>query len=446
MKKIIFSAAIAAGIIAFAQSDVSAQSWSLNGNATSSANFLGTTNAQPLKFKTNGITRMVITKNAKFGFNNTSPVYKVDILGSNSDTVIVTNSVVKFTGDKDVIALNGTSQPAPGWGIGVQGNGNFIGTVGNGGAIGVFGTSLGIGVHGEASDVGNTEILTGVRGLTSGGDIGAGVYGNSDGALTNYGVYGEQQDTASGTDYALVGVGDAFAWRYFIPSDRKLKNNIEPLTGALEKVSQLTASTYTFDQQNYPGMALPSGKSIGFMAENIEQFFPELIKNGPLPAGATREKRGKVVYHSIQDVKTVNYLGIIPVLAEAIKEQKAIVDAKDAQIADLNSRLTALENLLSETSSARLTSAFAAEASIEQNNPNPFNQATQIRYTVPKNYNDAKIIVTNMEGKSVLNYSVKGSGRGTVTINASELAAGTYTYSLNVDGKTVDTKTMVLTK
>ena len=34
--------------------------WSLSGNSASSSNFIGTTNSQPLTFKTNNITRMTL--------------------------------------------------------------------------------------------------------------------------------------------------------------------------------------------------------------------------------------------------------------------------------------------------------------------------------------------------------------------------------------------------
>ena len=38
------------------------------------------------------------------------------------------------------------------------------------------------------------------------------------------------------------------------------------------------------------------------------------------------------------------------------------------------------------------------------------------------------------------------SGKGQVTVNANELAQGTYTYTLVVNGNAVDTKLMVITK
>ncbi|MFI5219912.1 MAG: tail fiber domain-containing protein [Bacteroidia bacterium] len=449
-KKLIYSGMFAA-LMMSATVKTNAQNWLTTGNGGSSTQFLGTTAGTgtnfDLRFRTNNAQRMVIKQNGRVGIGTGSPTNRLTVFGgtTNADTALtVIYGLVKRTGNHDIIAVEGASQPAPGFGIGVLGTGNWVGTWGNGGSFGVVGTSLGVGVSGEASDVAQVEFLTGVQGLTTGGDLCVGVFGNSTGAVNNYGVYGQQPDTAAGSDFAIVGEGDVIAWRYFVPSDRKLKNSIQSYTGALEKIQHLTASTYRFNQIS--GQSLPGGKHIGFMADEVENVFPELIKHCSMPAGVTRDARGKVTYHAIPDVRVVNYIGLIPVLAEAIKEQKQIVDAKDAQIADLNTRLTALEARLSETSSAKLSSFSTADASLEQNNPNPFNQSTVIRFTVPKNYSSAQLVVTSVDGKSVRTYAINGSGAGEITINANELAAGSYSYSLNVNGKVIDTKSLVLTK
>ena len=42
--------------------------------------------------------------------------------------------------------------------------------------------------------------------------------------------------------------------------------------------------------------------------------------------------------------------------------------------------------------------------------------------------------------------NISGHGKGSVSINASTLAAGTYNYSLWIEGKLIDTKQMILTK
>ncbi len=448
--KIVSMAALAATVLLSGPISSHAQSWSLTGNAgTTSANFIGTTDSKALRFRTNNRVRMYLNHKGFLGVGQTKPKYRIDAKGNNSDSVFVVNSLVTFSGEFDAIAVNGVSQPSPGWGIGVSGLGNFIGTQGIG-SIGVWGNGVAVGVQGESSGPDTTSFtgdLTGVVGITSMGAASIGVYGEAEEANFNYGVFGVATDTASSPDYALVGVGDVYGWRYFVPSDRKLKKEIAPFTGALDRLSQLTTSVYAFATEQYAGYRLPGGSHVGFMADEVNKIFPELIKHGGIPAGRTKEARGKGKVNVIPDVMAVNYTGFVPVLAQAIIEQKAIVDQKDTEIAELKTRLADIEARLAameQTSSARLTNS--AGTGLEQNQPNPFSEATEINYHVPSGANNARITISDANGKVVRTYKLSGRAQGTVTINAGTLAAGSYTYSLVVDGNVTDTKLMLLTR
>ena len=85
------------------------------------------------------------------------------------------------------------------------------------------------------------------------------------------------------------------------------------------------------------------------------------------------------------------------------------------------------------------------EASLEQNFPNPFNQSTTIRYILPETFRSAQIVITAISGRVFRQIPVYVHGTGSVTIEAGALTAGTYYYSLYVDGMIVDTKKMVVT-
>lgn len=449
MKKIMLCLAVfTAGIVTTHQ--VQSQSWGLNGNAgtNASTNFLGTTDNVAFKIRTNNQVRMTINGAGKVGVGNGNPKSRLDVFGATAaaDTVPVGSFLVKKTGNFDIVGLRSTSAPAPSYGIGMEGNGNFIGAIGNGGIFGLAGVSGAIGVSGEALGTSAVD-LTGVQGLTSGGNSNIGVYGNgSGGATADYGIFGEQPDTAS-NDYALVGIGDVFAWRYFIASDRKLKNNIQPVANALDRIKNIHASTYTFDHSKYAGKSLPFGTHIGFMADEVEQQFPELIKQGLLPAGVKRGDRGNNSVQTVEDVKVVNYLGMIPVLTQAINEQREIVEQKDAeinmlksQLAQINARLSAIEN---QQGSPVRKSVIVSGNSLTQNEPNPFNHSTVIRYSVTDNTNGV-IIIYDANGKEVSRHSTDSSGL--VEIKAGKLAAGMYTYSLTVNGQVVDSRQMMITK
>lgn len=75
-------------------------------------------------------------------------------------------------------------------------------------------------------------------------------------------------------------------------SDNNLKTNIETVENALDKISNLRGVSFDWKE---------SGESsYGVIAQELEQIFPELVKNGK--------------------VKSVNYNGLVGILIEAIKE------------------------------------------------------------------------------------------------------------------------------
>jgi hypothetical protein len=448
MKRIILSVAMAATVMFMHETQ--AQNWSLTGNAGTNPanNFIGTTDPIALKFRTNNTVRMTLSSKGRLGIGVGNPLYRLDVAGGTeaSDTIPVINALVKKTGNFDIVGIRSTSAPAAFYGIGMEGNGNFIGMKGQGGLYGMVGVGGILGVSGNVNNPGGFLNITGVQGLTAGGNIGIGVYGSGSGSsMADYGIYGEQQDTAS-NDYAVVGIGDVFAWRYFSLSDRKLKNNIQPVTNALDKIRNIHAFTYTFNQAQYTGKKLPWGTHIGFMADEIEQAFPELVKNTILPAGVTRGERGKLDVNTIENVKVVNYLGMIPVIVEAINEQRAIVEQKEIEITQLRSQLQNLEQRLAALESARKGSVNATETQgyLNQNNPNPFNQQTIISFSLPENAGKGILEVADANGRVVKSFAVKGTGQ--VELKARSLSPGIYIYRLISNGQTLDSKQMVITE
>jgi hypothetical protein len=92
-------------------------------------------------------------------------------------------------------------------------------------------------------------------------------------------------------------------------------------------------------------------------------------------------------------------------------------------------------------------STIAKEYSISQNFPNPFNPVTQINFSIAK-ASDIKIKIFDIIGNEI---SVPVNQRMTpgeyrVDFNGSNLASGTYFYSLIADGKTISTKKMLMIK
>lgn len=82
-----------------------------------------------------------------------------------------------------------------------------------------------------------------------------------------------------------------------------------------------------------------------------------------------------------------------------------------------------------------------------QNNPNPFNPRTNIKFIL-KEYGQAKIMVYDVSGKIhyIIDEYFKDIGLYNYVFDGQKLPSGIYFYSLIINGKVVDTKKMVLIK
>lgn len=448
MKKHLLLISIAAFL---ASADVNAQSWNLNGNAgTLGTNFIGTTDAKAFKIRTNNTVRMTVTSTGKIGINNGAPVSRLDVLGSGSDTNAVILSTVKYAGSVDVSAVKGISTGTDSTGVGVEGNGNLVGVYGYGNNFGGYSEGF-VGLHAESYYTGTTGFPSGVEGFANGGQYGAGVYGYSDGALSNdFGVWGDAFDTVTVgglRDYAGYFSGNVFGFRYFQLSDERYKKNVVLLDNVISKLMKVKTATYNFKTDEYPAMHMPMGVQTGFLAQNLKEYFPNAVSSTTL--GEKRDlKTGKLMVQG-GEAEVVNYDAMIPVLTKAIQEQQVMIEAKDQMINALQQQMAALEQRISRLEGAPVaekTAMNVSGATLDQNTPNPFNGSTLINYNLPENTTNAKLVITSINGQVVRSMNLVGKGKGQVQLQASELQAGSYMYSLFVNGNLVDTKALLLSK
>jgi trimeric autotransporter adhesin len=124
----------------------------------------------------------------------------------------------------------------------------------------------------------------------------------------------------------------------------------------------------------------------------------------------------------------------------------AKINAQNAEIADLKTRLERLEKLLSVSSGAAITPNPTNEKVVlEQNRPNPANDVTVIGYELPDNYSKMALNVTDLNGKIIFTQTLTAF-KGDIEINTGSWAEGTYLYSLAADGKILKTKKLVVVK
>ena len=104
-------------------------------------------------------------------------------------------------------------------------------------------------------------------------------------------------------------------------SDMRWKQNVSPISQALEKVAGLRGVHFQWRVNEFPDMAFEEGANIGFIAQEVEGVIPELVDTA---------KDG---------YKSVQYANMIPLLVEAIKELKQDNEALQEKLARLEAKV-----------------------------------------------------------------------------------------------------------
>lgn len=121
-----------------------------------------------------------------------------------------------------------------------------------------------------------------------------------------------------------------------------------------------------------------------------------------------------------------------------------ILPSYDEKINSLENELSRLKEIVSSGSNHELTLEESQirlklndKPGLEQNSPNPFSIDTQISYYIPKMTGAAELTFYNYNGLKIQQIELDHIGYGKVTVDASELPIGLYSYSLVIDGQVV---------
>lgn len=216
------------------------------------------------------------------GLGTTNPTSKLDVRDNSNATLAVTNSS----------------------------NGSVIRLISAGNAS-MIGTASG---H-------NLTLMSGGGGrmvLGSGGGIGVG--GGPLGGFLFY-VYGNVgfSDIYSGGSFVCNSTGCVSS------SDRRLKEDIQPLDHSLEKVLTLEGVRYSFIDKHRFG----DGKHVGFIAQDVEKVFPEVV-----------------VTDASTGFKSLAYGHLIAPLVEAVKSIYQNLKFQDEEVRNLREQVRTLEKRL----------------------------------------------------------------------------------------------------
>lgn len=114
-----------------------------------------------------------------------------------------------------------------------------------------------------------------------------------------------------------------------IPSDSRLKKDVTNLNTGLDKVMKLRPVYY-----NWKNMAeYGKQRELGFIAQEVKELIPEIT--------GTFTKDG-------EEYNTVSYDRLVPVLAKAIQEQQAQIEALKSENTTLKAQMAKVDNLASK--------------------------------------------------------------------------------------------------
>jgi hypothetical protein len=226
-----------------------------------------------------------------------------------------------------------------------------------------------------------------------------------------------------------VDYNDIYAANFYKMSDLRMKSNISNITTGLKMINQIRPVYYTIINNEFDSTGRKienTRQQYGFISQEIEKSFPEVK-----------------ITDDVLGFKLLDYDQIIPITVSAIQEQQKIIDSLIRDLAKFKEQLNSNRSLIGLASDN--TSNFANLSTLSQNSPNPFNESTDIKFSINKeNFRNASIIIFDMNGLLIKKFDIQTHGNGTIKINGNELKPGMYIYTLIVNDKEIDSKRMIL--
>ncbi|HEX5154012.1 MAG TPA: tail fiber domain-containing protein [Parafilimonas sp.] len=289
-------------------------------------------------------------------------------------------------------------------------------------------------------------------------------------ALGNNALLTASNQVRIGNNY-VTSIGGFANWTNV--SDGRVKKNIKENVPGLAFINKLKPVTYNLDIDAFdkiawrPSVNDKNGQPFaqknslqeidarnakqqilytGFVAQDVEKAAKELKYDF---SGVDAAKNDRDLYglrYSDFVVPLVKAVQELSVKNDSLQKRSDILQMQND---DFEKRIEKLESIINNKSSAaggNTPGISISSSSLEQNVPNPFANSTTIRYTLPQRYYSAKLIITDKSGTTLKEVNLNGHGKGNVKFNNSTLSAGSYQYSLIVNGKLIATKQMIFLK
>ncbi len=269
----------------------------LNGGNTTTqgTNFIGTTDAQNIDFRTNNLFRGRFSSLGEFFVGTLNTVIAGDL-------------------------MNAVGNPTFYWAV----NGYSPAGVNGGAVYGMI-------------QAGNTTIFGGVQGEYYGSNAGgAGVRGIS-ALAAGTGVSGSEPTLVGWAFLSQGDYGAGAAGNYWLVSDERLKKNINPLSNSLNKILAMKTYSYEYDTEKYPKYFKATRTNLGFLAQELEQVLPEAVADKTI-GSINNDRQNPDKNSETMQMKAVNINAVVPVLVNAIQEQQQIISDLKARIEQLEQK------------------------------------------------------------------------------------------------------------
>lgn len=286
--------------------------WMITGNTLTTAGILGSISAHDVRYFSNNTEWMRLTTTGRFGFYTTTPATWFQF----APTAVITNFQTMWDNTLSADALARWQH------TNVANGSRVILSVTNynasafqtpalmGLSIQTAGTG-GVGVQGVANGVGQTGVFAGNQ--------------NATGATTGWGFYSNNW------------AGGVTAWQNV--SDGRLKKDVVRISDPIAKIKNLRGVEYYFDTKKYGDINLPENKQYGFIAQEVEQVMPEIVRESIIYGNQDKKAdSGMTTELKTYQFKSLSYTYIIPLLVEGMKAQQEKIEALEKEIMELKKK------------------------------------------------------------------------------------------------------------